>query len=90
MSNTPQTAIARPRAVAKRLEVRIFAPGNKSSHAIHLFAGDRRMFTEEGVSEILEKVATDIAQRFPNEEYRLVELSEGKFNFVWAESKGNG
>jgi hypothetical protein len=73
--------------VAKRIEVRIFAPGNKTSHAIHLRAGDGRGFTQEGIDLILENCANDIEKKMPAEEYRLVELSENRFNFVWVENE---
>ena len=73
-------------SIAKRIEVRIFAPGNKTSHAIHLFAGDRKAFTQQGIDSILENCANDIEKRFPGEEYRLVELTGNRFNFVWVEN----
>jgi len=75
------------KAVAKRIQVRLFTRGNKKSNTIHLCAGSGKAFTQEGIDAILEHCANDLEQKFPDEEYRLVELAEDKFNFVWVESR---
>ena len=71
---------------AKRIQVRVFAPGNKTSHAIHLSAPPGKIFTRVGIDSLLENYANDLEARFPTEEYRLVELGHDKFNFVWVET----
>ena len=75
------------KAIAKRIQIRLFAPGNQKSNCIHLHAGPRKAFTREGIEAILENCANDLEQKFPGEEYRLVELAKDSFNFVWVESK---
>ena len=66
----------------KNVRVRIFTPGNKRSWAKLISAPPRRVFKDEGIDEILQKVASDLEKRYPDEEFRLVPLGPREFNFV--------
>lgn len=66
------------------LRIKVFAKGNKTSTLRVLKPTAGKGWNEKGVDTILDKIAEDLEQRFPTEEFRLVELERNVFNFVHA------
>jgi hypothetical protein len=66
----------------KTLRFRVFEPGNKISHLTTIQARPGMVFTEEGIQRELEKFSEMLDKTFPQQQFRLVELSRGQFNFI--------
>jgi hypothetical protein len=66
----------------RRVELKIFEPGNKKFQRVIVRAGAGRSFTEKGIDSTLERAAEQIEQLRPAHEYELVELAPDRFNFV--------
>jgi hypothetical protein len=67
----------------KRIEIRIFAPGNKDSKLHIIQAQPGHAYPEEQIERILENFAENVEIAAPEEEYELVEVGPARFNFVW-------
>jgi hypothetical protein len=63
--------------------VRIFHPGNKRSIRQTVRAPHRQFFVPGGVDRLLDKIATNIEKMFPGHEYRMVQIGQHAFTFVW-------
>jgi hypothetical protein len=66
------------------LLIKVFNLGNNGHTLRILRPSAGRGWTSDGVDLILDKVAEDLDRRFPNEQFRLVELIGYQFNFVHA------
>lgn len=69
--------------VFKLVIVRVFNIGNKGSYVTRHRARPGHGISEEAIDKRLEQVADQIEKRFPGHEYRMVEVGEAQFNFVW-------
>ncbi|MGH9780336.1 MAG: hypothetical protein ACRD33_00835 [Candidatus Acidiferrales bacterium] len=69
------------------IRVKIFGPENGEPRRHRFRAGNGHIFTEEGVASVLEHVGNHLEQKFPGQDFRMVEIGEGEFNFVWAGSR---
>jgi hypothetical protein len=68
----------------KRVIVKIFYPHNKKSSVRNYFTkGKHTGVNDQQVSEVLDECGEFVSKKWPNHEYRLVELGPGRFNFVW-------
>jgi hypothetical protein len=83
----PESTGDKQQPKVKRLQVRFFSPGNTLSRTRHFCAPAGKVFTQDGIDLILENCVRELEDSFPGEEYRLVELSDDTFNFVWVETK---
>lgn len=66
----------------KTVTVRIFEPGNKIARTRRCVALKGQHWTEHGIQQLLEYMASEIEKVMPLEEYELVELNPSRFNFV--------
>jgi hypothetical protein len=71
----------------KRIEIRIFTPGNKNSKLHIVQAAPGRTYPDAQIDKILETFADNLETAAPNEEYELVDVGPGRFNFVWRATK---
>jgi len=67
--------------IVKTVTVKVFREGNKQSITHRTMAGKYKQFTAEGVEQILQKYADQIDLIAPNQ-YRMVQVGPGDFNFV--------
>jgi hypothetical protein len=67
----------------KRLIVRVFSPENKASYLVQRVAPAGQGFTPSSITSMLDELGSRIEKKFPDHEYRLVELAPNRFNFVW-------
>jgi hypothetical protein len=72
----------------RSVTVRVFNVGNDGKTTRKFFANPGHGFNEEGIDNLLEKVADDLERRLPNEQYSLVQVGPASFNFVWRETRG--
>ncbi len=73
--------------VVKALKLKVFTPGNKGGFVRTVRAPKGRRFTEDGIEGVLVQMAGEIEKQWPNEEYSLVPIGAGAFNFVWRSTK---
>lgn len=66
----------------KTIRVKIFDPGNKQGAPLIIRAPNGRQFTEKGVAAHLDNIANQLETRYPKDEFRMIELTGGQFNFV--------
>lgn len=67
----------------RRLTLKIFAAGNKKVlHTKICKAAKGHVFNEDGIQRILEEMADVLERQLPQQEFRLVELGHGRFNFI--------
>ncbi len=64
--------------------MQIFGPENGPVKRHKFTAGAGRVFTEDGITAVLEHVGNHLEQKFPGQDFRMIELGESEFNFVWA------
>lgn len=69
--------------MTRRLEVRVFDPGNATSACVSLKAPRGRGFTEDNILGRLDHLEKQLEEKYPGREFRLVEIGGGRFNFVW-------
>jgi hypothetical protein len=69
--------------IFKLVTVKVFVPGNRSYRRVRYSAGPGQGFNEDQIDNLLEQVARSITQKFPGQDYQLVELGPDTFNFVW-------
>lgn len=68
----------------KHLEFKLCAPGLKRPLRNTMHAPNGKAFTASGVENIITALADRIEKQFPADEFRLVPIGRGKFNFVHA------
>lgn len=73
--------------MTKSVTVKVFHPGNKKFERQVLHAPPRRLFTGDGVNQILLRTINKIEEKFPSEDYRMVPIGPAAFNFVHAGPK---
>jgi hypothetical protein len=78
MRNHPKLGV-----IHKRLRIKIVDADGKS-HLTVLRAGAGKCYTEANVDTILEQIAEGLEKNNPAQEYRLIEVGPGAFNFVFA------
>jgi hypothetical protein len=67
----------------RKLVMKIFAPGNqKVLHTRIHKAKKGEVFNESGVQRLLEEMAGILERQLPDQQFHIVELSGGRFNFV--------
>lgn len=66
----------------KRLQVKIFRPGNDDFLRVVFVAKRAHVFTEEGIDERLNAAADLAESRFPGHDYRVAQIAPGAYNFV--------
>lgn len=66
----------------KTVIVKVFEPGNKVCRTRRCAALKGQRWTEHGIQQLLEFIASEIEVAMPLEEYELVELGAAAFNFV--------
>lgn len=64
------------------VKVRVFTPGNKQSKLQLVRAGNKKGFTSEGVDHVLDSACTWLEQRWPDQEFRMVQVGPTQYNFV--------
>lgn len=74
----------------KKICVKFFTVGNKRSTTSIIRAGKGKVFTPKGIDQCLETFANALERRMPNEEFRLICVGLGCYNFVWQSSKELG
>lgn len=67
----------------KRIEIRIFGPENKDSKLHIVQAQPGAHYPESQVEDILGNVVEKLETSAPDDEYEIVEIGPGRFNFVW-------
>lgn len=71
-----------PSTPYKRLEMLVYKKGNEEILHRRVFKAVKgRVFSEQGVENALTEMALMIEQHLPDREFRLVELSGGRFKF---------
>lgn len=83
-----RTAEGKP--AVKRVRLRVFNIFNDGHTTRILHAGPGKAYTEQGVDDILERVAADLERRFPQDEFSFVQVGPASFNFVWRGKRANG
>lgn len=81
MSKIKHTAGGAP--ITCKLRIRVFAPENKSSHLTTCRAHPGRGWTDPEVESILEQVVDQLEKNRPREDFEMVQVAPGQFNFVW-------
>lgn len=71
----------------KQIQVKLFLPGNKKFRLETIRAPKGQCFTSSGEDFVLAKVAVELEKNFPGDEYTMVQVGKGKYNFVWAGKK---
>jgi hypothetical protein len=66
----------------KRVVIKVFAPGNRKSKTILQCAPEGKVFTSEGIDQLLEHISAQVERAYPTEEYRLAPVGSAQFNFV--------
>jgi hypothetical protein len=65
----------------KKLVIKVFNRNNQAAKTHQITADNGRIFVD--VSPILNRFAEQIEKQWPEDEYRMVELGPGRFNFIW-------
>lgn len=77
-----QERLTSPSTPYKRLEMLIYKKGNEEILHRRVFKAVKgRVFSEQGIENALMEMALLIEQHLPDREFRLVELSGGRFKF---------
>lgn len=71
----------------KTLFVKVFTPHNSGSHNSRTHAKPGRAFSKANIQEMLDDVVDQLDMKYPEHEWRMVELAPNKFNFVWVKQK---
>jgi len=71
----------------KKLTIKMFAPDNRTHKTIILAVGKGKVFARGGEFNVLSNVADSLETQFPNDEFRMVQVGKGAFNFVWDRKK---
>jgi hypothetical protein len=68
----------------KRITVRIIPSEECEPERIVQRAPANKGFTADGIEQILEAAEKYAEKRYPNADFRLVEIGPGAFNFIYA------
>ena len=66
----------------KRIMVKVFAPGNKKYRRVIIRANAGKAIPPSGVESTLKQMADAVEKTYPGQEYHLVPVGVGAFNFV--------
>jgi hypothetical protein len=66
-----------------KLRIRVFGPENKSSHLTTCRAHPGHGWTEDEIEGILEQAANQLEAKRSREDFEMVQVGPGQFNFVW-------
>jgi len=66
----------------RRVEMKIFEPGNKSFIRRRVVASRGKAFTDKGVDGLLDLAAITVERLYPEHEYTVVQVGPSAFNFV--------
>jgi hypothetical protein len=66
----------------KQLRIKVFQPGNTSckQHRLHVPKG--MIVKPGGEFDVLGRIADDLERTFPTEEFEMIEVGRGAYNFV--------
>lgn len=65
------------------LEMKIFAQGNKRLLERRVFhVGPGQVFNDAGIDRAVDATVDYLDQTYPGQDFRLVKLSGGRFNFI--------
>lgn len=67
-----------------QLTIRVFNLGNKGATKRRITPKPGHHWNDKGVDEVLDHLAEDLEKRFPAEEFRLVQVGPGAYNFIHA------
>lgn len=67
----------------RTIRIKIYSPGNAKFDKRIIQAPPRKGYTEEQIQKVLEEYVEKLTTAMPGHEYRLVEVGEATFNFVW-------
>lgn len=73
--------------IVSSLRIKVFNVGNRGSTLRYFKAKAGKGWNDDGIDEMLDSIATDLETRFPNEEFKLVEIGSNGFNFVHVGAK---
>lgn len=68
--------------LVRKLTIRIFDLGNKRSKVTFITAGNHKAWNEDQVQAHLERIADTLDKEYPTEEFRMMELGAGRYNFI--------
>jgi hypothetical protein len=71
----------------KIVRIKVFAPGNGEFEKEKFNAEPGCVFTGQGIDKLLDTVANAIEKRWPDHEYKLLEIGPATYNFVWVKAK---
>jgi hypothetical protein len=72
-----------PSTPYKMLVMKVFAPDNKKVQETRIFKAVKgHVFNEGGIQRCLDDMADYLEKKYPGQDFRLVELSGGRFNFI--------
>jgi hypothetical protein len=70
-------------SILKKIHFKIFAPGNKKYEHLDVQAPKGQRLTAKGIEHCIRVAADKCEELYPNDEHRLVKISEGQYNIVW-------
>lgn len=74
-------------AMCTSLRLKVFGVENKDFTLRMIKPKHGKYWDAAGVDNILDHVATDLEERFPNHEYKLVQVGKFAFNFVFVRTR---
>jgi hypothetical protein len=66
----------------KKIEIKVFAPGNESKTVKVYSAGNGRAFYPQTFDHLLGRICEEVDKAYPGEKYKLVPVGPASFNFV--------
>jgi hypothetical protein len=73
--------------LTRKVNVKIFAPGNKKFERVQFAAPAGKALTESGVNNALMQAVEMVEKKYQNHEYKLVPIGKYDFNVVWVSEK---
>lgn len=67
-----------------QLAIKVFDLGNKRATHRRITPKPGHHWNDKGVDEVLDHIAEDLEKRFPAEEFRVVQVGPGAYNFIHA------
>jgi hypothetical protein len=66
----------------KRIEIKVFHPGNKTKRTMVFRPNNGSVFLAMAIDQLLGRICAEVDQAFPGEEYKMVTIGPASFNFV--------
>lgn len=76
-----KTAAGEP--LIRAIRVRVFNAENKGSKLITVRAAPGRGWTDADIEKFLDHAAGEVDKNRPREDFEMVQVAPGQFNFVW-------